>query len=161
MKALKTVVATAVIVFTLTTVAMAGVQQLSRRGDTVTQAGAPQQAAAQPAAQGGVTLSAHQFAALLSAVDGDSQHQSGARKHAATRSRSHTRQQSQVHAASGATGNGTSAVTQHTAVHNIETHHTATQATSHSGGTHDGGTHDGGTHDGGTHDGGTHDGGCD
>ena len=39
MKALKTIVATAVIVFTLTTVAMAGVQHLTLRGDEATSAG--------------------------------------------------------------------------------------------------------------------------
>jgi hypothetical protein len=152
MKALKTIVATAVIVFTLTTVAMAGVQHLSRRGDDATSAGQATQAAAQPAAQGGVTLSTHQFADLLRAVNGGSQVHAAARVHDRTQSGKHAHQQSRSHAAYGGDASGTSAgASHHSAVHHIETHH----ATTHTA------THDGGTHDGGTHDDGGGDGGCD
>jgi hypothetical protein len=159
MKALKTIVATAVIVFALTTVAMAGVQHLSRGSDGAAAAGQATPAAAQPAAQGGVTLSTHQFAALLrAATGGGSQGGSKAGAHGTAQGRAHAKHQSQSHAASGA-GDGSSAgVTHHTSVQHVETHHAAAHTTTHDGGTHDGGTHDGGTHDGGTHDGGD---GCD
>jgi hypothetical protein len=153
MKVLKTIVATAVIVFALTTVAVAGVQHLGRAGDDATSAGQVAQAAAQPAAQGGVTLSARQFAALLRAVDdGGSQDRAPARAPGTKQGRAHesaqggapARHQSRSHAASGSAGSGSSAgTTQHTAVHHTQAHHTTTQSTSRGGGTHDGGSHDG------------------
>ena len=155
MKALKTIVATAVIVFALTTVAAAGVRHLGDRdGDASHPAYA--QTAAQPA--GGVTLSAEQFAALLKAVGDDGgKHRA---KHA-TRTREKAQKHSRTHA-SEADHDGAGA--QHSegqqqssggATHRAET------TTVHDSGTHDGGAHDGGSHDGGTHDGGSHDGGCD
>jgi hypothetical protein len=153
MKALKTIVATAVIVFALTTVAVAGVQHLGRAGDDATSAGQAPQAAAQPAAQGGVTLSARQFAALLRAADGSgSQGRASTRAHGAKQGRAHenakvgthARHQAHSHAAAGSAGSGSSAgATHHTAVQQTETHHTATHTTGHAGGTHDGATHDG------------------
>jgi hypothetical protein len=161
MKALKTIVATAVIVFTLTTVAMAGVQHLNRRGDDATSAGQATHAAAQPTAEGGITLSTRQFAALLRAVHGGTQDRTAARTHDGAQARPHAHGQSHTPAASGSAGSGTTAgVTHHTAIHeagthHATTHHTTTHATSHDSGTHDGGTHDGGTHDSGG------DGGCD
>lgn len=159
MKALKTIVATAVIVFALTTVAMAGVQHLGRGGDGATSAGQATQAAAQPTAPGGVTLSAHQFTALLHAVAGGGvRGRSTTRTHDATPGRTHARQQSHTHAASRGAGDGSSAGVTHHAVHRTETHHTTTHTTSHDDGTHESGTHDGGTHDG-DHDG--EGGGCD
>ena len=68
MKAIRTIVATAVIVFALTSVAMAGVQRLGDGADP--EAGTQATAAAAPAAAhaGEVTLSERQFAALLHAV---------------------------------------------------------------------------------------------
>jgi len=155
MKALKTIVATAVVVFTLTTVAMAGVQHLDHRGDAAT-AGQPQavQVASQPATQSGVTLSAHQFAAMLRAVDGGHRGGRKTRTHDATHDRAHVRHQSRAGEAGGdGDGSPTGAVHQtavhHTAAHHTAAHHTAIQTASHDGGSHDGGSHDGGGHDGG------------
>jgi hypothetical protein len=157
MKALKTIVATAVIVFALTTVAMAGVQHLSGPAGDATQAGAAAQAAAQPVAQsaGGVTLSERQFAALLGAVRHDAaQDRSRDRSHAKDQDRTqkHDRQQARTHAQDAHTGSAGSSTTTTASHHTTTTHHT----THHT----DGGAQSGGTHDGGTHDGG-HDGGCD
>ena len=100
MKILKTVVATAVIVFALTTVAMAGVQKLSGQSDAGAQPGSaaqpPVAAAAQPA--GGVTLSARQFATLLHAVGHDSaQERSRDRSHAQDQDRTQKRDRQQAH----------------------------------------------------------------
>jgi hypothetical protein len=148
MKALKTIVATAVIVFALTTVAMAGAQRLGLHGDESTSSGQATQAAAQPAAQGGVTLSTHQFAALLRAVHGGAQDRTATRTHDAAQVRIHAHQQAHTHAASVSAGSGSAAGgTHHTTVHHTATHHATTHATSHDGATHDGGTHDG-DHDG-------------
>jgi hypothetical protein len=139
MKALKTIVATAVIVFTLTTVAMAGVQHLSRGGDGATSAGQAQQAAAQPAAQSGVTLSTRQFVTLLHAVSGGSQDRGTTRTHDAMHERTHARQLSHS-ADSGASESGSSGgATHHTAIHHTGAHHTATHTASRDCGTHDGG----------------------
>jgi len=155
MKALKTIVATAVIVFALTTVATAGVRHLGDR-DGDAQHPAQAQTAAQTA--GGVTLSAEQFAALLEAAGGD-----GSKHRATHATRTHEKAQkhSRTHA-SEADHDG--AGTQHSDGQQQgsggATHHAATAAM-HNGGSQGGGTHDGGTHDGGSHDGGTHDGGCD
>ena len=159
MNALKTIVATAVIVFALTTVATAGVRHLGDRdGD------ASHPAYAQPA--GGVTLSAEQFAALLKVVSHDG---STHREKHATRTHEKAQKHSRTHA-SEADHDGAGA-------HHSEgqeqssggaTHHAETTAM-HNGESQDGATHhaetatvhDGGTHESGTHDGGTHDGGCD
>ena len=103
MKAVKTIIATAVIVFALTTVAMAGVQRLDGGRDV----NAAPASATTPAAGHGdsVTLSAQQFAALLRAVSRDgakdrahvaSHTRAAARAHA----RAHDQAQTHTHAAS-------------------------------------------------------------
>ncbi len=69
MKAIRTIVATAVIVFALTTVATAGVQRLT--DDAGTHQTAVRTGAAEAQSSGSVTLSDEQFAALLSAVADD------------------------------------------------------------------------------------------
>ena len=166
MKAIKTIVATAVIVFALTTVAMAGVHRL---GSDTGQGGAAQAqpAGATAAGQAGdtVTLSAQQFAALLHAVDGN-----GARdrtqkaRHRQDASRTHRQDKSRTHAGSHATSRAGS----HTVAHpaqggqggsgagdgetHVATQHTATQTHAQ--------THDGAAHESGSHGDG-HDGGCD
>jgi hypothetical protein len=170
MKALRTIVATAVIVFALTTVAVAGAQKLSgpaADGTTSAQASQPavQPAAAQPAAAGAVTLSAHQFAALLRAVGAGARHRDAVHAGKDDQARAHQRQHADTHAAhGGARGAVTSRHTttqasRHHTTH-ATTHHATTQPTSTHDGDASGGTHDGG-HDGGTHDGGHDGGGCD
>ena len=155
MKAIRTIVATAVIVFALTTVAMAGVQRLG--SDTGQGAAAQTQPAAAPAtgqADDTVTLSAQQFAALLHAVDGDgardrtqkARHQRVAnRTHQQDRTRTHTGSHEKSRPAqggqsrSGAGGGETHVATQHTATQtHTQTHDGGGQSGSHSGG-HDGG----------------------
>jgi hypothetical protein len=164
MKALKTVVATAVIVFALTTVALAGAQRLNGPDGAATAgpAGAAQPAAAQPALQGSVTLSAQQFAALLHAVDGDRDRdrdrthaRDKARAHTQSKARSHThaRKHSQTHAADGDASGAVS-----TTSHRTTTRHSAAQHTVVHTSTRDGGGHDSGD-GGGGHSGG--EGGCD
>ena len=78
MKVLKTIVATAVIVFALTTVAMAGVQHFTKQGG---QATGSQAQAAQPTYT--VTLTAAQLAQLMNggraATTGGTQHAPGRR----------------------------------------------------------------------------------
>jgi len=164
MKALKTIVATAVIVFALTTVAMAGARHVGSWGDAEGTAAGP---AASETHQGGVTLTDGQFARLLHAVSGQTAklHTSQA-DHETTRERVRdyrrqkaddsavhvqVQQRTQTHDGGGTRDHGTQGGS---------THHGGTHD---GGGTHqDGGTHSGGAHDGGTHDGGTHDGGtCD
>jgi hypothetical protein len=80
MKALKTIVATAVIVFALTTVAMAGVQHFTKQGG---QASGSQAQAAGPAYT--VTLTVAQLAQLMNgkaATTGDAQHARQTKHHA-------------------------------------------------------------------------------
>jgi hypothetical protein len=149
MKLVKTIVATAVIVFALTTVAMAGVQRLAHGGEGAALAAAAGTAVQPPA--GSVTLSARQFAALLGAVahDGDRRRVEETAHERSTR-RARSRAEAQVHAAKHTTRHaqdGTSSGGG--AVRHTETRtqvHTGTHAQVHSG------THGGGTH---------HDGGCD
>lgn len=160
MKLVKTIVATAVIVFALTTVAMAGVQRLGHEGKAATGAAQAQPAAAGAVAQhaGPVTLSARQFAALLRAVahDGDrdrvekkAHKRSSTRTHTQAKARTLTATHTTPHAQHGTSSGGGGS-----------THHTETRAPAHTAATHTqthGSTHDDGTHDGGTH----HDGGRD
>jgi len=156
MKALKTIVATAVIVFALTTVAVAGVQRLGG-GDQA--AGAPASATAPTAQQSGsVTLTAQQFAALLHAVggpaaQGNSTDPGIARDRARERQLDRAQDRSANHA-SGHSRDGQQARVQA---------HTQTSQASGGGGVHHPDTvHDGADmHDGGTHHGGGNDGGCD
>lgn len=171
MKALETIVATAVIVFALTTVAVAGVQRLGG-GDQA--AGAPASATATTAQQSGsVTLTAQQFAALLHAVGGSAAQGSSTdsgkvRDRARERMHDHAQDRSANHAA-GDSGDGqqahmqaqtqTSQASGGGGVHHPDTPHDG--AGMHDGGTHNAGANDGGGHDGGTHHGGGNDGGCD
>lgn len=143
MKALKTIVATAVIVFALTTVAMAGVRHVNNRSDAVPPAAAP--ATTQTHQAAGVTLTDDQFARLLRAVDGQ-----GVKLHAKQADRDTTRARVRYHSPQKASDS---------AVHVQAQQHTQSQnasfGTHNSGGTHDGGTHVGSTHnDSGAHDGG-------
>jgi len=154
MKALKTIVATAVIVFSLTTVAMAGVQKFSGAVGGGTQTRAATTAAAQPevAQPAGVTLSAQQFATLLHSLGRDaapSRSRDTSQAQDRDRAQDHERQQARTHAGDGATT--TTTASHHATTTHRTTHHAAVHGTS---------TYSGGTHDGGTHDGG-HDGGCD
>ena len=155
MKALKTIVATAVIVFALTTVATAGVRHLGDR-DGDAQPPAYAQTAAHPA--GDVTLSADQFAALLKAAGDD-----GSKHRAKHVTRTHTK--AQTHSRTHATeADHDGAGAQHSDGQQQSsggaTHHAETTTAQH-GASQGGGVHDGGSHDGGSHDGGSHDGGCD
>ena len=81
MKALKTIIATAVIVFALTTVAMAGVQHFTKRAG---QAAGTRAQAAQPSYT--LTLTAAQLAQLLdggkAAATSETQHARQTRQHA-------------------------------------------------------------------------------
>lgn len=165
MKVLKTVVATAMIVFALTTVAMAGVQRLGGGGDADARSGnvAAQPATARPA-QGAVTLSAQQFAALLNAVRLDGygardrdRDREATRQHAKSGTPAQgTHEQDRTHAGAGRddaahagsqSGGAAQSGSHHDASHTASKQHTAAAT----------GTHDG-AHDGG-HDGGA--GGCD
>jgi hypothetical protein len=153
MKLVKTIVATAVIVFALTTVAMAGVQRLGHEGEAAAVAAQAHPAApvAQPA--GSVTLSARQFTALLGAVAHDGDRDRAERKTQRSSTRRHTQAQVRTHTAAHAAQDGTGSGGGST--HRTEAQariHTATQTQTHDG-THGDGTH----HGGGTHN----DGGCD
>ena len=138
MKAVKTIVATAVIVFALTTVAMAGVQHLGDGGGSA----APASSTPAGGQHDSVTLSAQQFAALLHAVArersaGGATAPTSAARHshaqAGTHARTHTHAPTHAHAATHAHA------TAQTQQHSVQaTHHTATHT-----GTHDGG----GTHE--------------
>lgn len=148
MRALKTIVATAVIVFALTTVAVAGVQRLT--GQTGAEAGGDRTAAAaaQPAhrqaSPGAVTLSARQFAALLRAVDdGDAGDRERDRSRANDKDRRHTQERARTHAAT-STGGSSASGSKHTGAHDGTTTHSPEQTSTHSGGGHSGGNHGGG-----------------
>jgi hypothetical protein len=167
MKALKTIVATAVIVFALTTVAMAGVRQVSSRGDSAAHSAGP--AAPQTHQDSGVTLTDDQFARLLQAVNGQSAKlhttqadpdmsrvRAGDRDHSRQKARDsviHVKAQQRTRTHDG--GSTHAHGTKGGKTHGGGTHPGGD--THYDGGTHDyAGTHDGGSHDGGTHDGGTH-----
>ncbi|NLE23638.1 MAG: hypothetical protein GX624_12795 [Actinobacteria bacterium] len=174
MKAIRTIVATAVIVFALTTAATAGVQRLA---DGVGAHQASGQTEAATAHSGSVTLSGEQFANLLNAVpdhrgDGRAQVARTAQKpahggdhardhdHAQDRSRTHAgahavRGQSEsaagarVHHADETHGHAGTASRASTRTHDVA-HHGGGQAdrsTRHSGDGRHGGGHHGGEHD--------------
>ncbi len=157
MKLVKTIVATAVIVFALTTVAMAGAQRLGHSAEDQADATRAPATHSQPA--GAVTLSARQFAALLGAVahDGDRDRVSTV-AHMRSTTRAHARAKTAVHNATHTAqhaqdGTGSGSGSAHHAETRAQTHsgthaqtHSGTQAQTHSG------THEGETH---------HDGGCD
>jgi hypothetical protein len=157
MKAIRTIVATAAIVFALTTVAMAGAQRLAGPAEGETMAGAAAAhagtppTAAQPAA-GTVTLSTKQFATLLRAARNtraQDRDRDPSLAHSGAESRTHDRQKTRTHNGDDDTTRSATASSHTTksSTHHTSTHHTAKQ-TSTGGGAHDGGTHDGG-HDGG------------
>ena len=156
MKALKTIVATAVIVFALTTVAAAGVRHLGDRdGDAQHPAYAP--TSAHPV--GGVTLSAEQFAALLKAAGDDGG------KHRAKQA-ARTREKAQKHIRTHApkadhTGTGAQHSDQRQQGSGGASHQGSGDASHEGSG---GATHHAeatAVHDGGSHEGSSHDGGCD
>jgi len=142
MKALKTIVATAVIVFALTTVAMAGVQHFTKQGSQTT---GSQTQAAQPTYT--VTLTAVQLAQLMNgsraATTGGVHHARHAQRHA-TKARHHA----STHYSGDAThptasGSG--------GMHHYETTHHSSSSTSGSGSHHVEAGHDSGEgHDGGS-----------
>ena len=138
MKALKTIVATAVIVFALTTVAMAGVQRFGgdHPADAATTAAAPQ---TQAQTRATVTLTAHQFAQLLRAAGGGTTHRQAA-SHDRDRDRAHTGD-------AGVRSSGTAVhSTTPSVAHSYDYDHTASQSGS---GSHDSGEHHSGEQDGG------------
>jgi Mg-chelatase subunit ChlI len=133
MKVLKTIVATAVVVFAMTTVAMAGVQQLTRAQDA--------QAVDQTRAQHTVTLTDKQLARLID-------HQTRSHVREAQRTKTHARHVDREHAQ--AQQGAHEAEAQHTARVQKSTqsgsaspsashHYEASQQTHVSSGGHDGG----------------------
>jgi hypothetical protein len=139
MKALKTIVATAVIVFALTTVAMAGVQHFTKQGG---QASGSQAQAAQPTYT--VTLTAAQLAQLMNgkaATTGDAQHARQTKHHAKA-----ARHQTSSHYVGDATyarasGSG--------GTHHYESTHQGTSSGSSTGSHHAETSHHSGDHNGG------------
>ena len=140
MKVLKTIVATAVIVFALTTVAMAGVQRIGSWSDSSSPAVGP---AATETHQGGMTLTDDQFARLLHAANGQA-----AERHTPQADRETTRARVRVHSRQKAVDSASHAQAQHrtqsrnssSAMHDAVTTHDG-GGTHHGGGTHDTGTH--------------------
>ena len=136
MKVLKTIVATAVIVFALTTVAMAGVQHFTKQSG---QATGTQAQTAQPAYT--VTLTAAQLAQLMNggkaATAGGTQHHAQRTQHHAKAARHQTR--SLNVSITRAASSGTSGT------HHYEATHHASSSTSSSGSHHaETGHHSGG-----------------
>jgi len=148
MKALKTIVATAVIVFALTTVAMAGVQRIGSWSDSSSPAAGL--AATETHQTAGLTLTGDQFARLLHAVTGQAAklHTPQA-DHATTRARvrAHSRQKTGDSAGHAQAQHRTQSQNSSSATHNAVTTHDG-GGMHHGGGTHDTGTH----HHGGTCD---------
>jgi hypothetical protein len=150
MKAIKTIVATAVIALAATTVAMAGVQHLGPAADDGPGAGpaqaapAPQTVAQQVTTPGSVPLTAAQFAALLRAASRDDGVQAGTHRQQADHTRknpANRKHRTTRHAALHSTTH--QATTHHTTTHRSAAHtatqHSGTQAGSHHGESHDGG----------------------
>jgi hypothetical protein len=157
MKALKTIVATAVIVLALTTVAMAGARHVGSSDDAATQATSP--AATQTHQAAGVTLTDDQFARVQRAVNGQA-----AKRHTTQTDHDMSRDRARDHSRQKASDSAVHVnAQQRTQTHDGDgTHeHGAQSSSTHRTGTHDGGAthHDGGAHNGGTHHGGTHNGG--
>jgi hypothetical protein len=161
MKALKTIVATAVIVFALTTVAMAGARHAGGSDDAAEQATSP--AATQTQQGAGVTLTDRQSARVQRAASGPaaklhtkqadrdvSRDRARDRDHSRQKASDsavhvHAQQRTQTHDGGGTHDHGT----QSGSTHRSGTHEGG--ATHHDGGAHNSGTHYGGTHNGGTH----------
>ena len=112
MKVLKTIVATAVIVFALTTVAMAGVQRLGGGDQTPSPAAAgPAATAPQTQAQATVTLTTRQFARLMRAATGGAAHR---QTDSRDRDRDNDRERDRSHTSDsgvGSSGNAASSAT--------------------------------------------------
>jgi uncharacterized membrane protein YgcG len=149
-KALKTIVATAVIVFALTSVAMAGVQHFTKQGGQATGA---QAQAAQPSYT--VTLTAAQLAQLMNG--GKAATASGGRharqtQHHAKAALQHHAKTARHHSARHRTGGATHAsASGSSGTHHYETTHHTSYSSSTSGGHHaETGHHSGGGHDGGS-----------
>jgi hypothetical protein len=148
-----------VIVLALTTVAMAGVRQVSSRGDSAAHSAGP---ATPQAHQGtGVTLTDRQFARVQRAVKGQAAKlHTTQTDHDMSRDRAQDRDRSQQKASDSVMH---VKAQQRTQTHDGGgTHEYGTKGGgTHRSGTHDGGAthHDGGAHDSGTHHGGTHNGG--
>jgi hypothetical protein len=154
MKALKTIVATAVIVLAFTTVAMAGVRHVGSWGDPEGTAAGP--AAPQTHQDAGVTLTDRQFARLLQAANGHAAKLHGPKAGNGQTSTFHTRQADRDTSRDRARDRDHSRQKAGDPVMQVQAKQRA--QTHDGGGTHlDGGTHDGGSHHGdGTHDGGFH-----
>jgi hypothetical protein len=127
MKVLKTIIATAVIVFALTTVAMAGVQHFTKQSG---QAGGNQAQKAQPTYT--VTLTAAQLAQLMNggkaATAGAARHASRTHRHAKAaqhRAKAAHRQTSSPDPghATHASSSGSGGTHHHEATHHAETSH--------------------------------------
>jgi hypothetical protein len=160
MKALKTILATAVIVFTLTAVATAGVHRLGdRAGDRQP---VPQKASAAGRQSDTVKLSAQQSAALLKAT-GDATRERAARAertYAKTHQHSRTHTHATVHDGDEAQPSGAGLLARsgscagresdHAGArgHDADARHTVLHTQTHGGSTHDGLTHETGTHGG-------------
>ena len=133
MKVLKTIVATAVIVFALTTVAMAGVQHFTKQGG---QAAGSQARAAQPTYT--VTLTAAQLAQLMHggkvATAGGTHHARQTQFHAQrTQHHARARHQTSSHHAADATYASSSSGGTH---HHEATHHASSSGSGSGGGSH-------------------------
>ena len=146
MKALKTIVATAVIVFALTTVAAAGVQRLGGADQTAgPAAAAPAATAPQTQTQATVTLTTRQFARLMRAAGGGTtRHQ--AALHDRDRDGEHVRDRSHTGDAGVRSSDTAVHSTTPAVAHSYDYDHTASQSGS---GSHDSGEHHSGEQDGG------------
>jgi hypothetical protein len=147
MKVMKTIVATAVIVFALTTAAMAGVQHVTRPSSQA--GGAPAQQT-QPATT--VTLTGEQFAQLLAGqrktVTPRETHKARETRQARTTQRhaaddTDGRRSESHESRSSATGSASHVRTSSGGTHHVEVDHGAAQS-DHSGGSHSGDSHSGG-----------------
>jgi len=141
MKVLKTIVATAVIVFALTTVAMAGAQHFTKHSAQATGA----QAQGKAPLHYTVTLTAQQLAHLISDQSGSkvgpAQRRCGTHTRRAHRQHKHgAAHQAHAQHVDRGHGNGQSTSSGHSGSHHYEpSHHTYASGTGHSGDYGDGG----------------------
>ena len=137
MKVLKTIVATAVIVFALTTVAMAGVQHFTKAQSA--------QATGKAPVRYTVTLTAQQLAHLISDQSGSrdtpAQQRTGTHTRRAHRQHKHgAAHEAHAQHVDRSHGNGQSTSSGHSGSHHYEpSHHTYASGTGHSGDYGDGG----------------------
>jgi hypothetical protein len=143
MKVLKTIVATAVIVFALTTVAMAGVQQFTKQSGRST---GSQAQAARPAYA--VTLTAAQLAQLMNggkaATAGGAQHARHAQHHA--RAAAHHASSHRAGAASHDSARGSRVTHHYEPMHHHEATHHSSSSDPATGGHHAEASHHSGDH---------------